>query len=576
MPPDLPAISPVGNIAVLPTNLIGGAEPSRAIVRVAPVVPRPEPTSIGTPLERSGLNLLDVLTDTDHITTRDATAPVALEVGLERARGSLLRNLPGDALAALDQVWEGAQHTEEGWYLRSGALTVLGLPGEGERVSQEGLAVKPESSALQFSQSLARLANGDIAGARASLQPAILMKPNDPLLLVQQAIVQARHGDSVGAEQLLHRATRDAPDNPVADYGRTGVRLATSDTTRERSRATPMNSATMCTPSSIHAVLNDADATTAALFRFGGRMVTQSANDLVREARILLRAFSAGGTLAATGGAAQTYAARVVLSALAAVIAHEPSDTPLPLRALLQLIVPMLSDGRAEEAASLVRRANNLGREPISRLLQSVIDGAMAASSAPTTTAPARTTPAFTTPLLGTPAFGTPAAGTSAFGAPIVRGELERAPIIPVRLGLALLDETPHTRNAMRLTDPTGWLALEGMTSMVSSNRVESRMDWADITGRQRVYRDVESAGQGWGHAHEVAALSPKPRSTAPTARAMALVLVAGAAAAMTAGHAIVAVALGAVAIWIGSKADARRPSTDETPQNEHGTGEPR
>lgn len=500
--------------------------------------------------------MLDVLTDTDHVTTRDATAPVALEVGLERARGSLLRNLPGDALAALDHVWEGAQRTEEGWYLRSGALTVLGLPGEGERVSQEGLAVKPESSALQFAQSLARLANGDTVGARASLQPTLVAKPNDPLLLVQQAIIQARHGDSVGAEELLQRAMRDAPDTPVIDYGRAGVRLATSDARRERSRATPMNSASIRTPLSVGVVPDDTDATTAALFRFGGRTASQSASDVVREARVLLRAFSAGGTLAATGGAAQTYAARVLLSAFAAVMANEQSDTPAPLRALLEVIVPMLGDGRADEAANLVRRASNLGREPIGRLLQSVTGGALAASSASIPT----------TPAFGASPFGTPASVTPSFGALIVRGELERAPIIPVRLGLALLDETPHSRSAMRLTDPVEWLAIDSVASTAASNRVEPRIDWADVTGRQRVYRDVESAGQGWGHAREIAALTPPQRGTATTARAMALILVAGAAAAMTTGHAIVAVALGAAAIWIGFKADAGRPSIDETP----------
>ena len=541
MPPDLPGITPLGSVAAPPTNNVGGVAPSRAIVRVTPVSPRPETTSIGTPLGRSGLSLLDVLTDSDHVITRDATAPVALEVGLERARGALLRNLPGDALAALDQVWEGAQRTEEGWYLRSGALTVLGLPGEGERVSLEGLAVKPESSALHFSQSLARLANGDVIGARASLQPALLIKPNDPLLLVQQAIVQARHGDGGGAEQLLARVMRDELENPVIEYGRAGVRLATSDATRERSRATPMHSVAIRTPMSGSVVIEVADPTMAALFRFGGRIVTQSAADVVREARVLLRAFSAGGTLAATGGAAPTYAARVVLSAFAAVLADEHSDTPPPLRALIQLIVPMLGDGRADEAANLVRRATNLGREPIGRLLQSLVDGAMAATSAPKTATPA-------------------------FGAPLIRGELERAPIIPVRLGLALLDETPHTRSMMQLTDPAGWLAIDGIASAASNSRIDPRMDWAEITGRQRVYRDVESAGQGWGLAREISSVSPPQRATPSTARAMALVLVAAAAAAMTTGHAIVAVAMGAGAIWIGSKADARRPAADDTP----------
>ena len=221
------------------------APPSRGLVRIAPTpgsspVGTPVEAPTGTPLDRSGLNLLDLLDATDVLVERSETAPVALEVGLERARGALLRNLPGDALAALDQIWDGASRTEEGWYLRSGALTVLGLPVESERVSQEGLNVRPSSVALRFLQSLARVAVGDFTGARSTLQQAQQRTPDDVLLHVQQAIVQAKLGDTGGAELVLQRAARTSPAHPALDYGRSGVRLASSDATRQRSRATPM------------------------------------------------------------------------------------------------------------------------------------------------------------------------------------------------------------------------------------------------------------------------------------------------------------------------------------------------
>ncbi|MFO0205060.1 MAG: hypothetical protein ACK54L_02735, partial [Betaproteobacteria bacterium] len=81
------------------------------------------------------MELSDLLLTADILEQRDGVAPVALEMGLEGARAALLRHQPGDALAALERVWSTAQRSEEGWYLRSGALTVMGLPGEGDRIA---------------------------------------------------------------------------------------------------------------------------------------------------------------------------------------------------------------------------------------------------------------------------------------------------------------------------------------------------------------------------------------------------------------------------------------------------------
>ncbi len=188
MPTDLPGIP--GARVSPPTPAPSATAPlSRALIPVAPlppVEPRPE---IGaaprTPFDRSGISLLDVLTDADQVLARGSVAPVELEVGLEQARSSLLRQLPTEALASLDQVWQGAQDTEEGWYLRTGALLVLGLPGEGDRVATEGLDAQPASLALRFARSLARLAMGDVTGARQLLQG--LPDEHDELLTARHA-----------------------------------------------------------------------------------------------------------------------------------------------------------------------------------------------------------------------------------------------------------------------------------------------------------------------------------------------------------------------------------------------------
>ena len=86
--------------------------PSTALVPLDPLSPQPT-AAPAHPLGRSGIDLLDILATTDAVATRGPTGAVALEVGLEHARGALLRNLPGDALAALDGVWERARKT--GW-----------------------------------------------------------------------------------------------------------------------------------------------------------------------------------------------------------------------------------------------------------------------------------------------------------------------------------------------------------------------------------------------------------------------------------------------------------------------------
>ena len=616
MATNLPSVSPLG-VSPLGVSPLGATAPPtadapaamRALVRIEPT-PRSAPVgpsddaSGGTPLDRSGLNLLDLLDATDVLVERTDTAPVALEVGLERARGALLRNLPGDALAALDHVWEGARRTEEGWYLRSGALTVLGLPAESERVSEEGLAVRPTSTALRFLQSLARVALGDLAGARNTLHSAQLRDPSDTLLLVQQAIVQAKQGDGAGAEHLLQRAAQASPEHPANEYGRAGIRLAASDATRQRSRPTPIDTPTVRSEFEVQrnpwraaevleAIEREStgDVTADALFRLGARIALLPPAETVRESRSLLRALSAGGTLATVGGAEQTHAARILLTAFVGVISDGATDTSGPLRALVQQILPMLCDGRRDDAARLVRRSQGVGREPVGRLLQRVVDGAMAAEQHVTgipstvqrgtpavgTAVVARITPlhsafAGSAPEVGEPGGAalahdndaqltaldsrignrlTPSGSTEAA---VVRGELERSPIIPVRLGLALLDETTQSRTAARAAD---WIAPVRHASPRDSFQLDARHGAAELSLRSAShtpFRDVEGLGMGWGIARAVSGLAQPDRTPPTSIRSMAIVVVFAALLAVATGYWAVAVALGVAAVWAGAR----------------------
>lgn len=212
---------------------------------------------------------MTVRTPIDVSDINSTAAGHAVECALDSARVALLGQSPGDALAALDLMWDHAQHTEDGWYLRSGALIVLGLPGEGERVACEGVGVRPASTALRFIQSLARSALGDLAGARASLGAALQRLPSDPLLLVQQAVLQSRQGDDDAAEASLQIAARRlALDHPALAYGLGMVRSSITSRACEQPDGTERASPQL---------LNVVERTSVVPVRLGLRLIDETA-----------------------------------------------------------------------------------------------------------------------------------------------------------------------------------------------------------------------------------------------------------------------------------------------------------
>ena len=91
MPPDVTGLGgATGGAPVPPTALLRPVAPSRALVPVERAGSRPLPPP-GSPLSRSGVALADLLFAADLVETREAVAPVAMEMGLESARGQLLR-----------------------------------------------------------------------------------------------------------------------------------------------------------------------------------------------------------------------------------------------------------------------------------------------------------------------------------------------------------------------------------------------------------------------------------------------------------------------------------------------------
>ncbi len=590
------------------TSGSGAVGPSTALVPLDPLSPQPT-AAPAHPLGRSGIDLLDILATTDAVATRGPTGAVALEVGLEHARGALLRNLPGDALAALDGVWERARKTEEGWYLRSGALTVLGLPGECDRVAEEGLTLRPTSVALRFVQSVARLALGDIAGARHALAPAMQRADADPLLRVQQALTEARQGDERGANAVLQQLERTAPDHPAVLWGRNALRALVAEATRSRSRPTPSDwpsavddtgvddAARARTPSTPLASIETAtrettsDPASAALERFGARVALRPAAEVAREARMLLRAFSAGGSLAAATTPEQAHAARIVLTTFLAVAANEHGEVPSPVRTMVEQITPLLQRGRPDEADRVVRRQSVMAREPIGRLLLAVVRGAALAGARvgemlsdagaigvsdagvidatlqeadlaePTRAAGTTAGKAPADACVSAPSLRhTPFRGVPVLGELLVRDAVDRGPVVPIRLGLSLLEETAGQRAALQ--------GASGAWPAMVSNSPRDLTEIFPTSGESNgAPRNPESEGAGWGAAHAARTHgSAAEWSDGAGARIVALLCVALAMGSLVTGHGAIAIGLGIGAAWMGLRKSGSRQT--------HGTHE--
>ncbi len=480
-----------------------------------------------------------------------------MEVGLEQSRGALLRNLPGEALTLLDGVWDGAQRTEEGWYLRAAALTLQGLPGEGDRVADAGLAQRPTSLALRFMQSVARFAVGDVAGARASLQPALAQAPRDPVLAVQHALVHARFGDTRGAEKLLAMLEASSPSHPVVKWGRAALRALIADA--QRSQSTPSRGAVLSYANDaplvddifgatthggdatvLEAVVGDvdvdvsdvapSDVAATALARFGARIATRSDDEIAREARVLMRAFSAGGSLVSSTRPEQAHAARVVLTTFLVSVSRERADVPSPVRAMIDQVIPLLRSEHAVDADRLVQRQSVFAREPIGRLLLAIVRGAiLARGGVSTLDSAARATP------LGSPIFERD--GTPASGAAVIGREIDSGTLVPVRLGLSLLHETRATRLADARNTETPSAAMRSLDR--SMTPIAQR---ANADGKER----------GWNFASAVAASASSAWTPALSARAVAIVGVVAAVGALATGHGFAAVMLAACALWVG------------------------
>lgn len=568
---DLTGVTGVGRPQPAPPASTRPVDSTHAVVPVAPVTSRTSPTA-DAPLNRSGVGLADLLQTADVLAQRNPIAPVALEVGLEGARAALLRHVPGEALAALDAIWSTAQFSEEGWYLRSGALTVMGLPGEADRIASAGLEQRPASLALRLLLSVARTLVGDLPGARAALMPALDAAPREPLLVAQHAVILARQGNAGEAAALLDRLAAAAPDHPAIGWGRGLLRTLRADRTRQTARrgdfTDPWRSgghhaaapATNAEPDAeadagdtgpLEAIAHthrqmpadSGDVADAAFARLGARLREATDEEIVREVRMLVRAFSSGGTMTTAVTPEQAHAARLVLAALLPLLpllstkgSAPPPGAPSPVSQLLSVLLPLLraapTERGADEIARLMRRAT--GAVPVQ---QHSLIGLL------------------TRATVGSRAVGeehAPKVFRSGEYAAYVQGEpVSDNPLVPIRMGLALLTESSTTRAADRariadgrdLRDSTPWRSatpLSGNVLAIDSERYQPVSDWtmARVIAEQQRADSRGAGGRGAGF--------------------VAVLCVTAALAAAVNGATVVAVALGVGAAWIGLRRGGR------------------
>ncbi len=306
---------------------VNGTVPTAPLVPVRPVAPLGGPAE---ELARAGVDLHTLLqAGADELVARTLPGTTALADLLERARAALVRGAPGEALAALDEGWEGAARTEGGWYYRAGALALLGLPGEAERVLHQALVLRGGSVALHFLQSVVRSGLGDSAGAREALAAALARQPADHVLLGWQAVLTARLGDRPGALRQVASLADTEPQQSVLTWVRQAVATAGADTARATlaargwageetgvvDRAVEADEPLRASGERFPTPLDD------ALRRLGARLASTSTHEVRRDVRALLQALAPGGTLDRTSRPEQVPAVRSVLAAVLGVLA---------------------------------------------------------------------------------------------------------------------------------------------------------------------------------------------------------------------------------------------------------------
>jgi hypothetical protein len=273
----------------------------------------------------------------------------------------------------------------------------------------------------------------------------------------------------------------------------------------------------------------------ATAFRELGEILRTASDDtLVNTARMLLRACSAGGTLASACTPAEAHAARQVLTALLLALRPDgvgagiPGIEASPLSALMTQLLPLLREEsavhvslNAADAERMLRRLGPSVPPEVRRVLTVLVEGADGSARRPD--------------------------AERAVGS-LFPDEAEHGPLVPIRLGLSLLAETSTTRALERQQEVMG--AGIGMASGVPFGAVF--VPTTDVRRQEPVL--AELSGTGWGAAAAAGDATESargPRRDGASAAFPAILLVAAAVGAALNGAGTIAVLLGGAGLWL-------------------------
>jgi hypothetical protein len=432
--------------------------------------------------------------------------------------------------------------------------------------------------------------------------------PADRLLLAQHAVLLAHAGDTEAAHQILTRLGRGATDDdPVLAYARHALRASQLD--RQRDARTPRQTdawVESAVEASVEAIDVDESASgaaprdplMAAVQRLGSRIATMSRAEIVDDARTLLRALSAGGALASTGRSELSHAARGLLAVIIDTVQADGAHTevvqgsvassawPPPrttgltysVATLVQHIVRSVCTGDTDDAVRSLRRQPAIARDAVGVLLQALLRGALQPSSAGATSAPRA--PQDAAERAASNRAGEDAATSGRAGAVHEWAE-ERGPVVPVRLGLRLIDESALSRSKARESGDGGGASvsmfgargLDGAPMAMSQPQAEDAVNWAvvptAVQGAMPAPRNAADRGRAGGRDRHASGESPAVPSDGGGPRLLAVLCVLVAAAAAALGYGAVAMAFGVGASWLALRRAGAHSSSGGPPERD-------
>ena len=141
-----------------------------------------------------------------------------LALALEAATRAL-QNGRGDAvLSELDAIWSSQLASDSPWYLRTGALQLLGRTTDAEQVLRDAIARLPRSAAILYLLGVHTAHRGQYEAARLASDHALAMHPTEPLLWLQRAALARASGSPAIAAEILARVQTENPGFAAAHW----------------------------------------------------------------------------------------------------------------------------------------------------------------------------------------------------------------------------------------------------------------------------------------------------------------------------------------------------------------------